>query len=109
MGGQFSVYASSTSCDTSHNPIQSFSIVERVSCCHKTSICNLFYIYTLHIGSYLHLIPLSTGRTTRRPSLLNVVLEYNEVGSSLIDTLFRCNNKGWQGGGAMPIFIISSE
>jgi hypothetical protein len=39
---------------------------------------------------------------------LNVVLEYDEVGSSLIDTLFRCN-KGWQGGGAMPIFIISSE
>ena len=106
MGGDSLVCMHLPRVRSSHNPIQSFSIVLPVSCCHKTSICNLFYIYTLHIGSYLHPIHYGHGRTTRRPSLLNVVLEYDEVGSSLIDTLFRCN-KCWQGGGAMPIFIIS--
>jgi hypothetical protein len=41
--------------------------------------------------------------------ILSMGLDYGSLGSSVIDYLFRRNNKGWQGIDARPVIIISSE
>jgi len=83
---QLNVSAFSTRDDTSHNPIQSFSIVVPVSRCHKTSICLPSYIYSLYMDSCPHPPPVPAAHNTKIQTTFSSRVLMS--GSFLNDNLF---------------------